>query len=216
MVEQWLDGELAQAGPKLAYQGKPITVRISTFLGAGNPLTNIWAKAVKRLDAEAGGKIRVKTFYGNSLADSERGAFEAVSAGVADVSSCYSFMNPGFFDLQLGLRLPFLFESTTVGSHAILQIYPKYFKKKFESNGVLFARSTVTPPNQILSRDRPIKVLEDLKGRKVGGPVQPEFIRALGATPVALSVPEFYTGYQTGVVDTMAMHDAGLKLFRMI
>ncbi|MDE0385987.1 MAG: TRAP transporter substrate-binding protein DctP [Defluviicoccus sp.] len=216
MVEQWLDGELAQAGPKLAYQGKPITVRISTFLGAGNPLTSVWARAVKRLDAEVGGKIRVKIFYGNSLADAQRGAFEAVASGVADVSSCYSFINPGFFDLQLGLRLPFLFESTTVGSHAILQIYPQYFKKKFESNGVLFARSTVTPPNQILSRDRPIKVLEDLKGRKVGGNVQPQFIRALGATPVALTVPEYYTGFQTGVVDTMAMHDAGLKLFRMI
>ena len=216
MVEQWLDGELAAAGPKLTYQGKPITIRVSTFLGAGNPLTSVWARAVKRLDAEAGGKIRVKIFYGNSLADAQRGAFEAVSSGVADVSSCYSFINPGFFDLQLGLRLPFLFESTTVGSHAILQIYPKYFKKKFESNGVLFARSTVTPPNQILTRDRPIKALADLKGRKIGGNVQPQFVRALGATPVALTVPEYYTGYQTGVVDTMAMHDAGLKLFRMI
>ena len=216
LVEQWLDGELAAAGPKLTYEGKPITVRVSTFLGAGNPLTSVWAWAVKRLDAEVGGRIRVKIFYGNSLADAQRGAFEAVSSGVADVSSCYSFINPGFFDLQLGLRLPFLFESTTVGSHAILQVYPKYFKKKFESNGVLFARSTVTPPNQILTRDRPIKSLADLKGRKVGGNVQPQFIRALGATPVALTVPEYYTGFQTGVVDTMAMHDAGLKLFRMI
>ena len=123
---------------------------------------------------------------------------------------------PGSSTCSWGCGSPSCSKAPRSGSHAILQIYPKYFKKKFESNGVLFARSTVTPPNQILTRDRPIKALKDLKGRKIGGNVQPQFIRALGATPVALTVPEYYTSYQTGVVDTMAMHDAGLKLFRMI
>ena len=52
-----------------------------------------------------------------------------------------------------------------------------------------------------------------MKIRAVGG-VQADQIRAIGATPIFLSTPEAYTGFQRGTVDGVVGHDAAFISFR--
>ncbi|MDP2086479.1 MAG: TRAP transporter substrate-binding protein DctP [Gemmobacter sp.] len=217
LAEQWLDGTLPYSGPAITYSGPPIEARFSHFLGPSTPLTIVTERAIERLKAESNGKLNISMFYNNSLHDSQRGGFEGVAGGISQISTCYSWINPGGFTLQLGLQLPFLFERSTVGSHAIMQLYGEYFKKDYEAKGVLFARSTLTPPQQLLTRGNPIKSLADLAGKRMmaSGTIPTDITTAFGAVPVPLTVAEYYSGFQQGVIDVMVLHDAGLKQFRM-
>lgn len=222
-IYQWLDGRLPYDGPEITYDGPTITVRFSTFLGAGALITNNWEEAGKRMEADTNGKMRFRIFYGNTLHDSQRGAFEAVSAGVSDMSHCYSWVNPGGFDLALGIQLPGMVDNwdqkgATTGANAMTLLYPEYYKSEYERHDVLFAAFTMTPPQQVLTRDRPMLTLEDMSGRKMlaSGDIATATAEALGTVPVPLTVAEYYSGFQTGVVDNFAIHDAGLVLFRMI
>jgi TRAP-type transport system periplasmic protein len=216
LAEQWLDGEIENSAIEFSYDGPPVSIRINHFLGSGNPLMDILERAVARLQDETGGKLNPRIFYSNSLHDGQRGGFEGVAGGISDVSTCYSWINPGGFNLQLGLQFPFLFDRSTVGAHAIMQIYPEYFKEDYEGHGVYFARSTVTPPQQLITRGDPITSLEDLPGKRMmaSGAIATDITSAFGAVPVPLTVAEYYSGFQQGVVDVMVIHDAGLKLFR--
>jgi TRAP-type C4-dicarboxylate transport system substrate-binding protein len=124
LAEQWLDGTLPYAGPTITYDGPPIEARFSHFLGPSTPLTIVTERAIERLKAESNGKLNITMFYNNSLHDSQRGGFEGVAGGISQISTCYSWINPGGFNLQLGLQLPFLFQRSTVGrpcDHAALR-----------------------------------------------------------------------------------------------
>jgi TRAP-type C4-dicarboxylate transport system substrate-binding protein len=57
-------------------------------------------------------------------------------------------------------------------------------------------------PRNIYAR-KPIKTLADLKGMKIRaqGPVETDFTRAIGATPVTTDWPEVYPALQQGVID---------------
>ncbi len=217
LSEQWLDGDLPYAGPEITYDGPAIDIRFSHFLGQGTPLTNVTERAIERLREESNGKLNVQMFYNSSLHDSQRGGFEGVAGGISQMSTCYSWINPGGFNLQLGLQLPFLFNRSTVGAHAIMQLYGEYFKEDYEAKGVLFARSTITPPQQLLTRDEPIRSLEQLSGKRMmaSGDIPTNITTAFGAVPVPLTVAEYYSGFQQGVIDVMVLHDAGLRQFRM-
>jgi TRAP-type transport system periplasmic protein len=217
MAEKWLDGELESTLPALTYDGPPITVTIAHFLGPNTPLTEILQRAIVRMEAETDGKLTARVFYSNSLHDAQRGGFEGVAAGISDLSTCYSWINPGGFNLQLGLQLPGLVNRATPMSHAIMQLYGEYLREDYEAQGVLFARATTTQAQHLLTRDEPIRSLADLAGKRMlaSGAIATATADALGAVPVPLTVAEYYSGFQQGVVDVMALHDAGLKLFRM-
>lgn len=217
LAEQWLDGDLPYTGPEITYDGPTIEARFSHFLGPNTPLTTVTERAIERLREESNGKLNITMFYNSSLHDSQRGGFEGVAGGISDMSTCYSWINPGGFNLQLGLQLPFLFERSTVGAHAIMQLYGQYFEEEYEAKGVLFARATITPPQQLLTRGEPIASLADLSGKRMmaSGTIPTDITTAFGAIPVPLTVAEYYSGFQQGVVDVMVLHDAGLKQFRM-
>ena len=144
LADQWLDGDLPYTGPEITYDGPTITVNIAHFLGPNSPLTSITERAIVRMEAETGGKLTARMFYSNSLHDAQRGGFEGVAAGISDMSTCYTWINPGGFNLQLGLQLPGLVNRATPMSHAIMQLYGEYFREDYEAQGVLFARATTT------------------------------------------------------------------------
>lgn len=216
MAERWLNGELDPQMPEFTYDGDPITVTVAHFLAPNTPITTVLERAAARLEAETGGRMNLRVFYSNSLHDAQRGGFEGVAAGISDMSTCYSWINPGGFNLQLGLQLPFLFGRGTVGAHAIMQLYGQYFREDYEAQGVLLARSTITQPQHLLTRGEPIDSFDDLRGLRMmaSGDLATNLATAFGAVPVPLTVAEYYTGFQQGVVDVMVIHDAGLQQFR--
>ena len=181
-------------------------------------MAKVQQRTFDRLKADTNGKIVVQPYWGSSLANAQRGAFDAISQGIADFGTCYVLFNSGGFKLFQGLQLPYIFENSLQSSSTAEELYPKYLKKEYESRDVYLLHVSTTQPQQILTQKRQILKLEDMKGQKVWAPgsLSQEIAQALGASPTSVQSSEIYTAFQSGVVDAVPMHDAGTKLFRLI
>lgn len=216
LIEQWLAGDRkANYGTAVTYAGPPVTLKFSSFLAPNSSLAQLHIRAFKRLEADTNGKIAVRAYWGNTLANAQRGAFEAIAGGVADFGQAYVAFDPGGTELFQALQVPFLFEDSLQASWAAMEAYPKYLRREYEGKGVYLVRVSTTRPLQLLTL-QPVQKLEDLKGRKMWstGPLSARFITAFGASPNPLQVTEAYTAFQSGVVDILPTHDAGAALFR--
>ena len=215
LIAKWLDGKVKANFPKITYDGPPITVRYSSFVAPNSALVKTADVAFKRLEEASNGKLIWKPFWGNTLSNAQRGAFESIAGGVADAGQAYVVFNPGGFTTHLAMAVPFVFESSSDASWAAMEQYPKYLKKEYEAKGVYMLRLSTTPPQQILTR-KPIEKLEDLKGTKiwVPGGFFLDLVKQLGMVGAPLQTTEAYLAYQNGVVDALLTHDAGLRQFR--
>lgn len=216
-IERWLEGEVkANYGVAPTYASTPITLKFSSFLAPNSSLAQLHMRAFKRLEADTNGKLVVRAFWGNTLANAQRGAFEAIAGGVADFGQAYVAFDPGGTELFQAMQIPFQFVDSLQASWTGTEVYPKYLKREYESKGVYLVRLSTTRPLQLLSISAPIETMADLKGKKMGstGPLSAKFITALGASPNPLQVTEAYTAFQSGVIDVLPAHDAGARLFR--
>lgn len=211
----WLSGELEPPALAIDYDGDPITMRFSSFLSPSIKLvSDVWEPAIKRLEAESGGKLTVKSYWGGTLHGLPEG-FRAVREGVTDFTHCMTALDPGHFDAFSALTIPFLFEDATVATLVSHAVYPNYLREEYEAQGVLLGHVTMTPPYNLLTKT-PVASLEDMAGRKlrIGGGLQSDVVVALGAVPVDISSRELFTGFQTGVIDGVVFHDAAFVSFR--
>jgi len=218
LIEKWLDGEVKSKAPAVTYNGPPIQLKFSTFIAPTTVTGQLYVRTFKRLEADTNGKVQVRVFWGSTLGNAQRGAFETIGQGVADFGNCYVLFNPGGFTLHGGLQLPYTFESSTQAAMAIYELYPKYLRKQYESRGVYMMRASTTQPQHLISSKEPVLKMDDLKGKKIWAPggLSQDIVAALGGVPSTVQSSELYTAFQSGVVDLPVMHDAGTKLFRLI
>jgi TRAP-type C4-dicarboxylate transport system substrate-binding protein len=215
LAQKYLDGEAKLSTP-FNYDGPPITLRYSTFLGKAGATPELYEKLWARLKADTNGKISVQPFWSNSLADAQTGGFESVASGIADMGTCYTQLNPGGFDLHFGVQLPKMFTDSSTGSLVFNEVYAKYLRDVFEKRNVYLARVGLTPPQQLLSKE-PIRTFDEMKGKRAWsvGKVANAAVASLGLAPTSLKISELYPGFQSGVIDVAPMHDAGAPLFRL-
>lgn len=213
LIKKWIDGEVMADFPTVTYDGEPINLRYSTFIGE----FPIDLSAFEILSKATNGKLTVTPYWGNSLANAQRGAFEAVSAGIADFGNCYVSNNPGGFTLTPGLQMPFAFESSMQGSAAAMELYKTHLKAEYEAQGVYLQRINTTRPANLLTKT-PVRSLEDVKGKKlwlVGGDYIANVEEAIGAVPTQIPIPELYTAFQNNTIDGVPIHDAGVMFFNL-
>jgi TRAP-type transport system periplasmic protein len=215
LAERYLRGEVKLSTP-FKYTGAPIKLRYSTFLGSVGTTPSLYRRLWERLHQDTGGKITIEPFWSNSLSDAQTGAFESISAGLADMGTCYTQLNPGGFDLHFGIQLPTLFTSSSVGTLVFNDVYVKYLRETYERRRVYLTRVGLTPPQQLLSK-APIRSFDDMRGKRAWsvGKVANMAVASLGLEPVSLRISELYPGFQSGVLDVAPMHDAGALLFRL-
>ncbi len=215
VAQKYIDGE-AKISTPFKYDGPPVNLRYSTFLGKAGATPELYEKIWARLKEDTGGKVTVQAFWSNSLADAQTGGFESVASGIADMGTCYTQLNAGGFDLHFGVQLPKVFTDSSTGSLVFNEVYAKYLRDTFEKRNVYLARVGLTPPQQLLSKE-PIRTFDDMKGKRAWsvGKVANAAVAALGLAPTSLKISELYPGFQSGVLDVAPMHDAGAPLFRL-
>lgn len=161
------------------------------------------------------GRLKFERYFGQSLHSLADG-WKALRAGLVDISQTYHLHNQGAFNLSHGDGLPFLSNSQVVATQLMDEMYPKYFKKEYEAQGILMGWIPHFDVQSIICTS-PIRSLEDLKGKRImgfGGEVLRDTLIALGATPVALPTPDVFIGLQRGVVDGVAWAAGGIIPWR--
>ncbi len=143
------------------------------------------------------GKVLVQTFPGGTLLGAKN-MMDGVIAGTADIGNLCMAYQPGRFVVTNATSLPLGIPNSLVGSLVLWDLYQKYQPKAFAKVKVLTMFTTA--PSNIMSKI-PIRTLEDLRGvplRASGGAAQ--ILKAWGATPVGMPMPQTPEALQKGVV----------------
>lgn len=182
--------------------GAPKIVKIGQVVAKGH-IENLVAEKFKSI-VESKTDLKVQVYPGGQLGKYNE-LFQGVKMGAVQMSTMpTSFITPFYAPVGL-LDLPFLFDgyphaSKFFGSPAGQDFLDQFLK----GTGVRVVGVFHSGFQGFYDSKRPIKNIEDLKGLKMrvmNSPVLVEAMNAYGAQAVAMSLPEFYTAMQQGVVD---------------
>jgi TRAP-type C4-dicarboxylate transport system substrate-binding protein len=135
---------------------------------------------------------------------------DAIQSGLVDVGNTCVVYHPGALSLNTGFMrtVPFGINDLPTGMELAYKMYyeePSPLVDEYANLGLTFLFVTIDSAYVIESKT-PIMKLEDLDGQKVAclGKYGPMWLKAVGATSVALPVGERPTAIQTGVVEAAA------------
>ena len=109
--------------------------------------------------------------------------------------------------------LPFTFSDFRQAYSAIDGRLGEYIRSSLAKVGVFPLHKMWDSGFKQIVSTRPISKPEDLSGVKIGivpSPLPTATFRALGASPTALPLPEYYTGMQTHIVDALDVSLGGI------
>lgn len=145
------------------------------------------------------GEIVIDFHGGGSLLKGPK-VYDGVAQGIADIGFSHIEYTSGRFPITEILDLPLGYPSAWVATHVANDFFNQYKPKELDQTKVLWFNTS--PPNSIITKDKSVKKLKDLKGLTLRGPgIIGDVINALGATPKAVPLVETYSAISRGVVD---------------
>ncbi len=171
---------------------------------------------LRQVEEATGGKVKIQAYYGQTLTRG-RDMWDATKSGITDIGWAFHGYWPGLTPLSDVMSLPGLpFYSAEKGSEVFWKLYEQYpeIQKEFDDVKVLLLYTS--EPYTLITRDKQVKTLEDLKGMKLrmtGGPPT-DMTRLLGAVPMLIPMPDNYLSLQRGVIDGMASPWEAMHVFR--
>jgi TRAP-type C4-dicarboxylate transport system substrate-binding protein len=193
-------------------EDKPIKLTYAFFAPARTFPGKQMAHWAEEIEKRTNGLVTVQTFPGSTLLGA-RDMYDGVLRGVADIGLGSPSYDPGRFPLTSGVALPVNFPNATVASLTLLDLMMEFKPAEYDKFKII--TMFTTEPGHIQSRD-PVENLEDLKGMKLraagtGVPV----LKALGAAPVGMPMPQVPESVQTGVIDGTMTSREVLKDFKL-
>ena len=158
---------------------------------------------LKQMETATKGAVKFQGFFSQSLFKGVD-AWESLKTGQADAAWCFHGYWANLTPLADVIALPFLpVPSAEKGSEVLWKLYEKYpsIQKQFEANKVVL--TWTSNPYFLATRSKQVKTLDDIKGLKIrttGGPPT-DMIKALGAVPIAMGMPDVYLNLEKGVID---------------
>ena len=151
------------------------------------------------------GAVEVTVYPAQQLGD-ERTLVEGIFTGAVDVLIQGAGYSVGGVPEVSVAELPFLYKSYAHAAKAIPQVVVPYMNSKMIPKGVrlLEGAYAYTAYRGVLSRTKPIKTFDDIKGVKIRVPQNPVYVntfKAAGANPTVINFGELYTALQSGVVE---------------
>jgi TRAP-type transport system periplasmic protein len=214
-VQDWLDNKVEAAKPAVSYDGTPVKLRFSSPNPAASLVPTIWHKGFEWLNKATNGKIEIEEFHGGTLHSAPDG-WRAVRNGITDYATCYTYTESSGFPLHKAIEVPFVTPADPVVATRIMQeLAPRYFKKEWESRGVLYGYTAIAGVSDIMSK-KPIRTPEDMKGlRVIAQGFSPEAAEALGIVTLNIPFPEIYTAFQQGIADAVIWVDPGFVPYKI-
>ena len=197
LVSSLAAGLLLMAGP-LPLWAAEINLTYAFFAPAGTFPGKQMAHWAEQLTKRTNGKVAVKTFPAGTLLGA-REMYDGVTKGVADIGLGSPSYDPGRFPLTSGVSLPMGFTNATVASRTLWELTKEFRPKEYEDFKVI--AMFTTEPGFIQTKTA-VRNAADLNGMKLraagtGVPV----LKALGAAPIGMPMPEVPQSVQTGVIN---------------
>ncbi|MBW1673605.1 MAG: TRAP transporter substrate-binding protein [Deltaproteobacteria bacterium] len=159
-----------------------------------------FAEKVKEL---SNGTLKIELHMAGSLGG-ERDTLEMVQLGSIDMWCGTEAATAIFIPEFKVFSLPFLVKSTEQYDNFIESDLGKEVLSAADRKGFVVLQSVVIGYRNFANNVRPITSVDDVKGlriRTMENEIQVETMKALGANPTPLPLPEAYPAFQTGLVD---------------
>lgn len=189
----------------LSHAALAATLKIATVAPDGTPWLQILRKGGEEIARRTEGRVIVRYFPGGIMGN-DKSVLRKIRIGQLQggviISGGLTEIYP---DIDL-YNVPFTFRSYEEADYVRDRLDPALLKGLAERGFVSFGLSE--GGFAYLMSNRPIRSIDDLKGRKIwvpeGDVVSRTVFDSLGVTPIPLPLTDVLTGLQTGLIDTVA------------
>jgi len=170
-----------------------------------------WADEVAK---RSNGSLTIKVYPSLQLGGTPPGMYNQVLSGVTDISFIVPGYTPTVFPATGIVELPYLAKNAQHATRILHALFDKYLRKEYEKVKVL---TFWTVDAYAFQSDKPIRTLEDIKGKKMRSPssVQSDVAKALGAVPVNMPITNVYTSLERGVINGFIAGPSALFSFKL-
>ncbi|MBI4767307.1 MAG: TRAP transporter substrate-binding protein [Deltaproteobacteria bacterium] len=168
----------------------------------------------KKVEELSGGKVMIKIYSGGALGDPKQ-LPDAVKDGITDIAFIIPSYTTARFPRISVMDLPFLGDSAVHGTKVIYDLWDKYFAEDLKDYKVLWLYNA--GPGQLMSVDKPMQTLEDIKGLKMRTPsaYMSKLLNVLRANPVGMPISELTMSLQKKVIDGVLTPFSAVTDFRL-
>lgn len=184
-------------------QAQEFTFRLHHLLGAQAPaqtqMLEPWAAAVEE---NSNGRVKIEIFPAMTLGGRPQELVQQARDGVVDLVWTVNGYTPGLFPRTEVMELPTVFKNDPVAANlALFDMFESDLRQEYQGLEVMFLH--VHAGQALHMKDIAARSPADLAGTKLRIPTRTGawVIEALGASPVAMPVPELPPSLQKGVVD---------------
>ena len=158
-----------------------------------------WARAV---EANSGGAVKIEIFPAMSLGGRPPELIQQARDGVVDIVWTVNGYTPGLFPRTEVFELPDVFKNDPKAANlAMYDMFESDLKEDYQGVEVMFLH--VHAGQGIQMRDKLVRTPADFEGLQLRIPTRTGawVIEALGASPVAMPVPDLPQALAKGVID---------------
>lgn len=191
-------------------------LKLAHFTSPKHPMDRLfmrpWTKKVLKM---SGGSLNIKIYPGGKLGKGPRAQYKRAVDGVADMTFGLQGYTSKIFKRTTMVELPALASSSDELVRKYWKVYNQYMSSEYKKVKVLAVWVGEAPV--FMTRNKPIKTLEDIKGLKIRTPSanQSRWLKALGATPVSFPVTQMYRALETGRVDALLVPPSVIRSFKI-
>ncbi len=184
--------------PGQALAADPIKLNYSIFFPAPHKMTVLATEWAQEIEKRTNGAVKITMFAGGTLTPAAA-CYDGVVKGISDIGMSVLGYTRGRFPLSEVIDLPLGYKNGLAATKLINAYYAKFKPRELSDVEVMYLHAH--GPG-ILHTKKPVKNLDDLKGMKiVCHGLSAKVVGALGATPVAMPMPERYDALQKGVAE---------------
>lgn len=175
----------------------------------------VLAPLAEDVAAATGGALTLRIYPAGELGAGPQQQYMRAVDGIADITFGLQGYTSTQFPRTMLIQLPGLAATPAEGTEMLWNAYEEYLADEYK--GVEVLGIWTNEPNILMTRDKPIRSLDDLAGLKirVPGAVMAQTVEALGATPVSMPVTDMYNALSTGVVDGLLVGPCVIPAFKI-
>ena len=196
-----LAAPLAARIPRAVAQ-QEVTLRLHHFLPAVSNVHRFFLQPwARKIEQESQGRLKIQIFPSMQLGGAPPQLYDQARDGVVDIAWTLPGNTPGRFPRIEVFELPFVaHKRAIVNCRAVQEFADRHLKEEFREVHPLCVWAH---GEGLIHARRPVRTMEDLQGLKLRFPsrLNGEALRALGAAPVGMPVPQVPEALSQGVID---------------
>jgi TRAP-type C4-dicarboxylate transport system substrate-binding protein len=192
-------------------------LKLATFVPPSHPIPHhVFTAWFPEVEKQSGGTLKIKLFPSMQLGGKPPELFRQTVQGISDM--CFTL--PGYtsndFPRMALTELPGLSKTGEQGTRNLWAVLDKYLAPELKGTKMLMLWNN--DEAALMSKSKPIRTLEDMKGMKIRTPsaAQSSQLEALGAVPIDMPANQIYNSLDRGVVDAAMIPISGAIDFKLI